>query len=102
MASVFQEAVTASPRIKRIHRHAIGLITLGCALNYIDRSTLAIANPLIRRGLGFAIAEMSLLLSAFLWAYAIAHRYENVPEQHSYGNGVSGFDRTFDVPELCC
>jgi MFS family permease len=62
--------VAATPRLRRIQRNAIALITLGCALNYIDRSTLAIANPLIRHDLGFSIAEMGLLLSAFLWAYA--------------------------------
>jgi MFS family permease len=62
--------VTASARIKRIQRNSIGLVTLGCAVNYIDRSTLAVANPLIRHDLGFSIAEMGLLLSAFLWAYA--------------------------------
>jgi MFS family permease len=59
-----------SLRIKRIQRQSISLITLGCAVNYIDRSTLAIANPLIRHDLGLSIAEMGLLLSAFLWAYA--------------------------------
>ena len=63
-------SVTASARIKRIQRNSIGLITLGCAVNYIDRSTLAVANPLIRHDLGLSISEMGLLLSAFLWAYA--------------------------------
>jgi MFS family permease len=70
MASIPGERFTASRRIKRIQRNAIGLITLGCALNYIDRSTLAVANPLIRHDLGLSIADMGLLLSAFLWAYA--------------------------------
>ena len=36
----------------------------------MDRSTLAIANSLIRHDLGLSIADMGLLLSAFLWAYA--------------------------------
>jgi MFS family permease len=63
-------SVTASARIKRIQRNSIGLVVLGCALNYVDRSTLSVANPLIRHDLGFSIAEMGLLLSAFLWAYA--------------------------------
>ena len=49
---------------------ALALLLLGCTLNYVDRSTLAIANPLVRQDLGFSIAEMGLLLSAFLWAYA--------------------------------
>ena len=63
-------AVTASPRLKRIQRTSVALLVLGCALNYVDRSTLAIANPLIRKDLGLSIADMGLLLSAFLWAYA--------------------------------
>ena len=41
-------------------------------LNYLDRSTLSIANVLIRQELGLSIADMGLLLSAFLWAYAFA------------------------------
>ena len=45
---------TASRRIKRIQRNSIGLITLGCAVNYIDRSTLSVANPLIRHDLGLS------------------------------------------------
>jgi MFS family permease len=70
MATTSRDNQSASPRVKTIQRRAIGLITLGCALNYMDRSTLAVANPLIRHDLGFSIAEMGLLLSAFLWAYA--------------------------------
>src|ERR1700722_9996006 len=41
-----------------------------CGNNYVDRATLSIANPLIRQDLGLSIADMGLLLSAFLWAYA--------------------------------
>ena len=63
-------AVTASPRLRRIQRGSVALLVLGCAVNYVDRSTLAIANPLIRHDLGLSIADMGLLLSAFLWAYA--------------------------------
>jgi sugar phosphate permease len=63
---------TASARIKRIQRNSTALLTLGCAVNYVDRSTLAIANPLIRHDLDLSIAQMGLLLSAFLWAYAFA------------------------------
>ena len=63
-------AVSASPRLRRIQRSSVALLVLGCAVNYVDRSTLAIANPLIRHDLGLSIADMGLLLSAFLWAYA--------------------------------
>jgi sugar phosphate permease len=41
-------------------------------INYIDRATLAVANPLIRQDLGLSIADMGYLLSAFLWSYAFA------------------------------
>jgi sugar phosphate permease len=48
------------------------LLVLFGAINYIDRATLAIANPLIREELGLTVADMGLLLSAFLGAYALA------------------------------
>ena len=45
--------------------------TLAGMLNFIDRSALAVANPLIRHDLGLSMGQMGLLLSAFLWAYAL-------------------------------
>jgi sugar phosphate permease len=48
------------------------MLVVAGTLNYLDRSTLSIANPLIRQELGLSIANMGLLLSAFLWAYAFA------------------------------
>ena len=64
------KTIARPPRIRRTQRTALVLLLLGCTLNYVDRSTLAIANPLVREDLGFSIGEMGLLLSAFLWAYA--------------------------------
>ncbi|MBV9863111.1 MAG: MFS transporter [Alphaproteobacteria bacterium] len=64
------ETISRPPRIRRVQRTALVLLLLGCTLNYVDRSTLAVANPLVRQDLGFSISEMGLLLSAFLWAYA--------------------------------
>ena len=61
-----------SPRVRRVQRTALALLVLSGVINYIDRSTLAIANPLIRDELGLSYADMGLLLSAFLWAYAFA------------------------------
>jgi MFS family permease len=65
-------SAAASPRVKRMQRTSVTLLLIGCALNYIDRTALSVANPLIRHDLGLSIAEMGLLLSAFLWAYAAA------------------------------
>lgn len=59
-------------RIKRAQRSALVMLVIAGTLNYLDRSTLSIANPLIRGELGLSIADMGLLLSAFLWAYAFA------------------------------
>ena len=61
-----------SARIVSIQRWSIVLLVAGGALNYIDRATLSVANKLIQDELGIPIAKMGLLLSAFLWAYAIA------------------------------
>lgn len=61
-----------SARIVSIQRWSIGLLIAGGALNYIDRATLSVANKLIQEDLGIPVAKMGLLLSAFLWAYAIA------------------------------
>ena len=41
-------------------------------MNYVDRATLSVANKLIQEDLGIPVANMGLLLSAFLWAYAFA------------------------------
>src|SRR6201994_472428 len=62
----------ATPRVKLIQRLALALLVLAGVVNYIDRATLAVANPLIRDELGLSIADMGYLLSAFLWAYAFA------------------------------
>ncbi len=48
------------------------MLVLAGAVNYIDRATLAVANPLIRDDLHLSLADMGYLLSAFLWSYAFA------------------------------
>src|ERR1700744_1398597 len=62
----------ATPRLKMIQRAALSMLVVAGVVNYIDRATLAVANPLIREELGLSIAYMGYLLSAFLWAYAFA------------------------------
>lgn len=62
----------APNRVRRAQRSALTMLVVAGTLNYLDRSTLSIANPLIREELGLSIADMGLLLSAFLWAYAFA------------------------------
>ena len=51
---------------------ALGLLLLSGVINYVDRASLAIGLPLIRRELGFSLAQSGWLLSAFLFAYALS------------------------------
>lgn len=62
---------TRSPRLRRIQWVALTLLVLAGFVNYLDRSTLAIANQTISQELHFTPTEMGLLLSVFSWAYAI-------------------------------
>jgi sugar phosphate permease len=64
--------VIVPPRVKRIQRSTLLLLILAGTLNYVDRATLSIGGPLIRKELDLSIADLGLLLSAFLWAYAFA------------------------------
>ena len=65
-------APAATARLKTIQRTALGMLVLAGVVNYIDRATLAVANPLIRDELGLSVADMGYLLSAFLWSYAFS------------------------------
>ena len=66
------EIQRATPRVRSIQIAALAMLVMAGVINYIDRATLAVANPLIREELGLSIADMGYLLSAFLWAYAFA------------------------------
>ncbi|HET9146561.1 MAG TPA: MFS transporter [Acetobacteraceae bacterium] len=63
---------SATPKLKSIQRTALTMLVVAGAVNYIDRATLAVANPLIRHDLHLSVADMGYLLSAFLWAYAFS------------------------------
>src|ERR1700677_260129 len=62
----------ATPRLRSVQLAALAMLVVAGVINYIDRATLAVANPLIREELGLSIADMGYLLSAFLWAYAFS------------------------------
>jgi ACS family D-galactonate transporter-like MFS transporter len=49
------------------------LMVLSVAINYIDRTSLSTAAPLLEKenGLGITPAKMGVLLSAFFWTYAL-------------------------------
>jgi MFS transporter, ACS family, hexuronate transporter len=49
------------------------MIFFATFLNILDRQTISIATPLIKRDLGFDNEQMGRLFSAFLYSYALGH-----------------------------
>lgn len=49
----------------------LSLIFILTAINYLDRTNMAVAAPSMAQELGFDAATMGLLLSAFAWSYAL-------------------------------
>src|SRR5215469_13111825 len=55
-----------SPGMNRV----LLLLGLSVLINYIDRSNLSIAAPLIKDELSISASQLGTLLSAFFWTYA--------------------------------
>jgi len=59
------------PRLQTAHWVVLGLLILSIFLNYIDRSNLSVAAPLLEAELSLSPARLGLLFSAFFWTYAL-------------------------------
>ncbi len=59
-------------RLKKIQTTAVVLLVLSGLINYLDRSTLSIANSAVSAEMNLSASEMGLLLSAFSLPYALA------------------------------
>ena len=57
-------------KTRRKQYAVVAMLLVAAVVDYMDRASLAVANPLIRHDLGLNVAEMGLLLSMFSWAYA--------------------------------
>ena len=66
-------AAIAAPKLSRRRWGIILILLLAAVVNYLDRANLSIANTTISKEFGFSGTEMGLLLSAFLWPYALAN-----------------------------
>ena len=64
-------AMPVSPRMRRMQWIAIALATFAIAVNYIDRSTLAVGNVKIRAEFGLSATEIGQLQSAWSLTYAL-------------------------------
>src|SRR5450631_4671832 len=47
------------------------LLSLSVLINYVDRSNLSIAAPLLKDELRISASQLGILLSAFFWTYAL-------------------------------
>jgi MFS family permease len=61
-----------SKRMRWIQYGVVAQISVMCVISYMDRSTLAIANPAIRHDMGLSLSEMGLLLAVFQLPYAVS------------------------------
>jgi MFS family permease len=59
-----------SPATRRRQAGVVAMLLTAAVINYMDRASLAVGNPMIRHDLGLNVAQMGVLLSAFSWAYA--------------------------------
>jgi len=50
----------------------LALLTLGTLINYLDRTVLSVAAPLLSKDLGLDAVAMGIVFSAFSWTYAAA------------------------------
>lgn len=66
-------AMTQAPAVSRLRWGIVMILLLAAIVNYLDRANLSIANTTIAAEFGFSQTEMGLLLSAFLWPYALAN-----------------------------
>ena len=64
-ARLFRPAV--HPAMNRV----VFLLSLSVLINYIDRSNLSIAAPLVQEELHLSNTQLGTLLGAFFWAYAL-------------------------------
>ncbi|KEI35298.1 D-galactonate transporter [Francisella sp. W12-1067] len=57
---------------KTFYIFVVFVLFLGALINYLDRSTLSIANTSIATDFNISPSGMGLLLSAFMWSYALS------------------------------
>jgi ACS family D-galactonate transporter-like MFS transporter len=66
------ETKVPAARRSRARLPVLGLISVGTMINYLDRSVISVAAPLMAHDLGLRAAAMGLVFSAFSWSYVAA------------------------------
>src|SRR5262245_20065129 len=57
-------------RASRARLAILALITVGTMINYLDRTVISVAAPLLTSDLGLDAALMGIAFSAFSWTYS--------------------------------
>jgi ACS family D-galactonate transporter-like MFS transporter len=58
------------PRVTAM-RVALALLAVSVFINYIDRSNLSVAAPMLKDELGLSASQLGILLSSFFWTYGL-------------------------------
>ena len=68
------EAIHVMSAVKptRARIFILALVTVGTMINYLDRTVISVAAPLLSKDLGLSAALMGVAFSAFSWTYAAA------------------------------
>jgi MFS transporter, ACS family, D-galactonate transporter len=64
--------VLNAAKATRIRLFMLALVTVGTMINYLDRTVISVAAPLLSKDLGLSAALMGIAFSAFSWTYAAA------------------------------
>jgi MFS transporter, ACS family, D-galactonate transporter len=64
--------VLATARRTHARFAILALLTVGTLINYLDRTVISVAAPLLSHDLGLSAVAMGVVFSAFSWTYAAA------------------------------
>ncbi len=62
--------VLNAAKATRARLFMLGLVTVGTMINYLDRTVISVAAPMLSAELGLSAAVMGIAFSAFSWTYA--------------------------------
>lgn len=71
VASVVEKPARQKKRRSGVRWVMLTILSLGIALNYVDRTALSVAMPFISEEFGLSDSAQGLILSSFFWAYVI-------------------------------
>ena len=68
------EVTSLQPAVRRTRARLLilALLTVGTLINYLDRTVISVAAPLMTKELGLTAVAMGVVFSAFSWTYAAA------------------------------